>query len=301
MVTLLGLVGAGLGLWLAFRSVRVEEVIQASVRVGPWWLAGAMGVNLLILGVKAWRWQVVLQPLGTVTFRDSLAAMMVGLAGNIWLPARLGEAARVWSICRRTGFSQAAVWSGLAVERIVEGIMLIPLFLMAAFAGPLPGWLRTGMWMMVAVLAAGTAVLAWLGSVRTAAWAERVREGYRVLQRPGRAAGVLILSGLNWALQIVMLQCMVSGFGITLPLSATAFVLVAVNVAIALPSTAAGIGPFEFAVSWSLQRFDQSAASAVGLALLYHLVQIVPSALLGAWYVAATGARFSVGGKTLSA
>lgn len=72
-----------------------------------------------------------------------------------------------------------------------------------------------------------------------------------------------------------------------LPIAAgqAAVVLLAINLAVAVPSSPAGAGAFEGAVVLVLTLSGMAKAPALALALLYHLIQAVPVVLAGALVV----------------
>jgi hypothetical protein len=57
--------------------------------------------------------------------------------------------------------------------------------------------------------------------------------------------------------------------------------LLAVNLGLLIPITPANLGPFEAAVMLALAAFGMHGPQALAMALLYHLVQLVPVTVLG--------------------
>jgi uncharacterized membrane protein YbhN (UPF0104 family) len=69
---------------------------------------------------------------------------------------------------------------------------------------------------------------------------------------------------------------------LSLPLGPTLLVLLAVNIALALPvATPANIGPLEIGATLALVEMGVPKERAVAFAVAYHLLQIVPIAILG--------------------
>ena len=129
----------------------------------------AIYVALLVVMqlARSLRWNDLLAPLGVrVPTGPLLAISAVGFMAIVALPARLGELVRP-GLLRRRGVSASAALGTVAVERIVDGLM-VSLFVFGAFF-----WLRHGAlrgpsaprWMMptaYAALALFAAALAFL-------------------------------------------------------------------------------------------------------------------------------------------
>src|SRR6185295_8334958 len=93
---------------------------------------------------RALRWNYLLAPMGVrIPPAPLLAISAVGFMAILALPARLGEFVRP-SLMRKRGVSASAALGTVAVERIVDGL-LVSLFVFAAFfslRGPqAPRWM----------------------------------------------------------------------------------------------------------------------------------------------------------------
>ena len=100
---------------------------------GPY-LAAYFGLMLLQHLCRSLRWNYLLAPLGIrVPTGPLLAISSVGFMAILALPLRLGEFVRP-GLLRRRGISASAALGTVAVERIVDGLM-ISLFVFFAFMG----------------------------------------------------------------------------------------------------------------------------------------------------------------------
>ena len=81
------------------------SVVRDSFSVVRWpWVAAAIGLNLLSVVVRAVAWNTTIKqamPAPRPGFRLVFAAFAVGLFGNVVLPGRVGELARVAVLTRR--------------------------------------------------------------------------------------------------------------------------------------------------------------------------------------------------------
>ena len=108
------------------------------------YLAGYIAQLAIVHLCRSLRWRDLLAPAGvTVAPAPLLAISSVGFMAILALPARLGEFVRP-GLLRKHGVSASAALGMVAVERIVDGL-LVSLFVFGAFfalRGPdAPGWM----------------------------------------------------------------------------------------------------------------------------------------------------------------
>ena len=100
----------------------------------PAYLIGWSGVHL----VRAARWRLLLAPLAQVSWRRVLAASFLGFLAILMFPLRTGEVVRPLLIRERGRISAWAAAGTLAAERIVDGLVLSLMLLLAlSLATPL--------------------------------------------------------------------------------------------------------------------------------------------------------------------
>jgi uncharacterized protein (TIRG00374 family) len=298
-------VGAG---WLALRHVSLHAVRQA-LRNAHWWYLVpafiAMGVGVVL---RVERWRAMFARAERPGFAPTFWALMLGLFANNVLPARLGEVARMGALSRETGLRRTHVLTTIAVERVFD---LAALALIAAVTLPFApsGSLRRNLTIAVIVIFAGFAIL--LAGVTSA----RVRTlGARVIHRIpvlGGARGERTIGSLRAgidslrdmrALSIVMAWSLASWITLSIsnyfvlamfdtgaPWHAAVISMLATNLAMVVPSSAASIGVFEVAARASLTLYGVPAALALSFALVLHAVNVIPTLPMGALALARVG------------
>src|SRR5580698_11023166 len=129
-------------------------------------MAPALAIYVALLVVmqvgRALRWNNLLAPLGIhVPAGPLLAISSVGFMAILALPARLGEFVRP-GLLRQRGLSASAALGMVAVERIVDGL-LVSLFVFGAFfalRGPhAPSWMMPTAYAAIGVFAAALVFL----------------------------------------------------------------------------------------------------------------------------------------------
>lgn len=279
-----------------------DEFASALRDLQPAWLVAAWAVYLAALWTRAWRWRLVLSPHLALPPRDAFALMVIGYAANNVLPVRAGELLRAGLLQRERGAAWSVGLGTIVVERIVDGLVLA-VFLAGtiAVAGG-SGVLRTlalagaGAFLLagalIALLAARgggaraltAAALRLLPAVlrdRVERWGRGFRDGLTALRGWRIWTAVVALSALSWALESAMYW--LTGLALGLELHPLLYLGVcgAANLAIAAPSTAGGIGPFEFFAREVAVAFGATAAVATAYALVLHVVLLAPVTVLG--------------------
>ncbi|MGF1601072.1 MAG: lysylphosphatidylglycerol synthase transmembrane domain-containing protein [Thermosynechococcaceae cyanobacterium] len=135
-------------------------------------------------------------------------------------------------------------------------------------------------------------------SRRIQQWLMEFKQGLRVVKSPlqlGQAAGVGLGDWLceGWSLQML---CVAQGFALSpAQLMVSLFIL---NVGVSIPISVANIGTFEASLVFALTRFGVPLVQGVAIATLFHLFQLVGTAL---WMLATLGkGRQSRAGKNKS-
>jgi uncharacterized protein (TIRG00374 family) len=135
--------------WLVWPDAETRRQLVGVIDKMHWadfapWLAAYLGLLVVTHLCRALRWNHLLAPLGvTIPAGPLLAISSVGFMAILALPARLGEFVRP-GLLRKRGVSASAALGTVAVERIVDGL-LVSVFVFGAFfalRGPTsPAWM----------------------------------------------------------------------------------------------------------------------------------------------------------------
>lgn len=288
---------------LLLRQVDRAELASALASVRPLYLVAALAVYALALWVRGLRWQLVLSPHVRVTPFEAFSLLVIGYAANNVLPVRAGEFVRAGLLQSRHGTPWTTGLGAIAVERVLDGLMLA-LFLsgtvlvaggngvVRALAGlGAAGFLGVLIAMYAVAIAGdrGTALLARLlrlvpGALgeRLARMAEGVVDGLAVLRDIRLGLALLAATALTWSLEAATYGLVGAGFDLGLSPLVYLGLCGAANLAIAAPSTSGGIGPFEYFAREIAVWFGAATVAATAYALVVHALILVPVVLLGA-------------------
>ena len=238
-----------------------------------------------------------------------MPATLIGYMANNVLPLRAGEvvrvyvAARRWSAAGPLSMAQAfwLVLATLVVERICDSVVLVLIIGVLIFLVPVPPALEWAAAIVLAIDAAGIALLtaAAYAPARARRLLDRLAGRWPALERRARPVLDTALRGLEgvstpghalplagwtvaaWAIPAMAAWAMLRAMHLELPLVAGWVVLAAVGLGISVPSAPGYVGVYHAAVALALGIFAVAPATAVGYALLLHASQFVPITLVG--------------------
>jgi uncharacterized protein (TIRG00374 family) len=291
------------GVW-TFHDVAWAPLQTAFGRARPEWILLAAIVNLAAVGCQAARWLALVRPLAPgATFRQAFRSLIVGFAISTIVPARAGELARMQLFSRWTGLTHAAILGSIVLDHLVGatglllGLVLLPWFV------EVPFWLRPGASATVALFTVGVmAVLllrpgAGASPASTSAAASPVRlngvlaflgaarQGLAAARRPSALGASFGASVVSWVLELNVTAIAFRAVGLELPFAAVCLVLLAVNLALAVPFAPPGnVGTLEVGATLGLMAFGVAKEQALAFALVYHFLQVVPIGILGIFY-----------------
>jgi len=292
-------------LWFSVHGVDLGTFWSdlASARVS--WLGPMVFFAALALWLRAARWRVLLEGVGPLGDSNVFYATCIGFMGNMVLPLRAGEAIKPLVIARDGRISMPAALATVAIERLLDMIML------GLFAGvtlmivPASDFLRVAAQAIVAVVLIAVVLL--IVVIRYSSWIERqterlsarlprflghfVKEGARGFLRGVAAlrdvrtlATVFVYSALIWLSAVFGFVTGALALEIAAPLIPLGFATtVVVAAAVSVPSAPGFIGVFWAGAEIALGMFGIPKSMGFTFGVLNWLVQMVVIISLGMW------------------
>lgn len=308
-------IGIGVSLIFIFlfaRSTDFGEVRDAFRDANYAWVALSLPVYFLGLWMRTIRWQYLLRPVKKVSTLRLYPVVIIGLMANNLIPARAGELARAYVLGQRERISKTTSLGTIAVDRLFDGVTLIPMMLIvAAFAGKdttFPVGFGNelnfaGLGAVMAVLfGAALAVLFYLAFSESgraflrgllhrflpARFEDKVEylldsffDGLHALRSPADLAVAWLMSGISWTLEATMYYMVARGFGIDEGFHVFLLLTAAANLAIAVVASQGGIGPFELVVSKTVVAFGAAEHVGSAYAIGLHAILLFPIIAIG--------------------
>ena len=292
---------------IVFWSIDFDEFLDAFAEANYLWLIPAVIVYFLAFTLRAWRWQSLLAHLGGVTLGRSYFVATIGYAANNVLPLRLGEFVRAYLLRRNPGLDMTASLATIAVERILDGLILLlwlgigllffastwtlsPLLTLAAQVAAVV-FISAGVAVMLAVLFPDAALrvshtvtrpLPERYSARLMGIAESLLHGFAALKDARKIPFWFIISNAVWAGEALVYILVAVAMDVDTPIVVLFVAVAASNLATAVPSSSGGIGPFELLAKETLVRAGVGAGLATAYAVVIHATLWVPVTIAGA-------------------
>jgi glycosyltransferase 2 family protein len=282
-------------------------LVGDAFRLVSWsWIAVALALNLLSVVIRAWAWRTVINqalPAGQQPgFRLVFSAFSVGLLGNAVLPGRIGELARVAVLTRELprgkGFTGRLLGSVFA-HRLFD---LFPALILTGFVlatARIPRWAITSLEIAIVAgiaLFLGTVLLAGLERRPLPEGARALRKllamarlGLNVMREPAAAVAAALLQTGGWLVQLYAVWATMFAFGLDLPLSAAALVLLLMNVATIFPLWPGNVGLLQAVVALPLVSYGVAYATGIAFGLGLQVLEMSVGIGLGLLFLMREG------------
>ena len=284
--------------WLISRGARLEWILLASF---------ALLAEFLL---RAYRWRVLLRPLGhDVRLFDLWSATVIGAAVNTLIPLRAGEIAKPMVAARRTGHRVSTLFATNVMERVFDllGMFSVLIFMVMMLPGsPGDDALVSNLKFYGGVIGCITilcmAIFFALATRETAARDifERILSLAPPTLRPpimqlfdGFVAGLgstrdsqaLLTAGLlsvmMWLNGAIAIWMLFQAFSFSLPFAAACFTGVAIALTVALPQAPGFIGVFHVAIEKTMVLWGVPGSESKSFALMFWVVSFVPVTVVG--------------------
>jgi uncharacterized membrane protein YbhN (UPF0104 family) len=277
---------AGLVAW--WLGVRPYEVCERLAGVSPWVLVPCMASALVVVALQTLRRRVVTGGHLGLGYAQLYGAQLLGLTLNAVLPARGGDLVRVEYLCRKSGRSRATVLGVEIVDRWVDWWGWLPVLAVLAATTPLPRWLYAVLAALVAALAGWAALMLRLGrsgyvprpGSRLGALYQRLLVGLRAFRDRRTLYAALAVAPLPWLWETGALAFAARAFHVHLSFASAFSVLVAFNIATAIPSPEAA-GSVAVGGTAALVLIGVDHPTALSFTFAYHFAQLAPIAIAG--------------------
>jgi glycosyltransferase 2 family protein len=284
------------------------KVAFSSVRVFPW-VPLALLVYLLGHFVRGWRCRLLVSGDAALSTVTATNIVVTGYAVNNILPFRAGELVRSAILSDRTGIPVAQSLTVVFVERVLDGLAMLFLFVLSSRMIKADLSMDVSGWVVGLLLAAalGTVLIAVVSpgllvglvsrctSRLSQPWPERfysialsITHGVSNLRRASHAGVICALSLAIWLIEAGMFVFLFKAFALAFDFGRALFTMSVTNLGILIPSSPGHFGTFHFFCSQSLMATGVSREVAVPYSIAAHLSFFLPMTLWGilvlSWY-----------------
>ena len=297
------LIAAALMYWLSSQGFEVLPGLDEIGRVTAAWAVPVyVGLFSLFHVLRAWRWLFLLRPFASVRFSTMMEVAFVGFAAIQMMPLRTGEVARPYLLDRYAGISKSALFGTIAIERVIDGLVVsllltAALFTVSADRSPLVWGLRiiplsifvAALTLLVAFYFRPRAVKALIRglcrivSQKLAEVAigvlERFHAGLSALPSHRDFWAFVGMSILYWSINGVGFYLLARGCGIPLPVAGALAGMGCLAVGILLPAGPGYFGNFQVAVLTAIEIYLPMAKRPSEIAVFVFLLYVLQTGL----------------------
>ncbi len=309
-----GLLGLCL-LGLLLKRVNLGDSWQTLRNVDPRFLLTPLLMFALDYLFRALRWQLLFPTAIRPDYWPTFRTYAIGTGINNLVPARAGDVARCVLISRSPSLAGSSVALGtLAVEKVLDGLTLLAIILVACLYLDPPRWLlilavaamalfggglvaiyifRTRMeWFLARMHSVLRALRLGFVADQAARLLASFNEGLRGVNSIGQMTGLAALTLLVWITDAGCVWGMAKALGLSISLPYALLVTAVIGLGLAVPAAPASIGTYEFFAVAALGLAGITSAGALAFALLLHSWVFVTTSLLGLLCSAWAGLTF---------
>ncbi len=289
---------------LASLAVKIDlKSLADELASARWsWLILAAVLNMIVVALKALRWQWMMKPMTNSNYIGIFKATMIGHAGNNLFPARGGDLLKIYLLGKWANVSKMMLTSVTALDKIFDGTSILILFAILSVNSTFPDWVSRGTTIISVSIAVALmiCILLLLHHRRTpghkedelskfSRLAKRLGSGMIILENKKLSIIALLLSIATCLLQIETIRLCQQAFNVHVDFWVPTLVFVAINLALVIPSAPSGIGPFEAAAVLAYAWLGIGTETAFSIAFMYHIVQFLPVTIIGVIFYFASG------------
>jgi len=318
----LGVLISLLFIWLALRGLHLNEFWGAVKQANYIWLIPGIAVYFVGVWVRAWRWHYLLGPIKKIPTKTIFPIVTIGYMGNNIYPARAGEVLRAVILKRKEGVSVSASFATIIVERIFDGVVMLAFVFLnlrelakltgsSGFVGNIQqvAVIGTGVFLSALVVFLVAAMFPQI-TIKVALWlldrfaprglhkrltnmTHRFLDGLAALRSPFNVLMVFFTSVIIWLLETGKYWFVMHAFNFEVSFFVLMLMNGIVNLATTIPSAPGYIGTFDAPGIAVLTAYGVEHSIAAGYTLVLHVALWLPITLLGAYYLAHEGIKWS--------
>ncbi len=288
------------------KDITVEDMKALFQRVDYWYLILAFIFSFGFIISKGFRWKLMLSQQKTMKLWRALTLYSAGQILNIVMPMLTGQVGRMFLFSKKEGLKKSFIFSTIVLEILFDSLSLILFLLMTSIAFVFPEKYRFVSYIIASITFVLIVILYLILHFQYSlenSMQKRLKprwpsfyiglkkfirsfvKGINLLKSSQHFFGSLAYSIASWITHTLVVYFLLKAFGFELPFAAAASIMIINTVALMIPITPGNAGTFEVAVSTSLAAFSVGRSDAVLFALALHLLDLIPTGVLGYIYM----------------
>lgn len=295
----------GLGcLALLLRQVDLKQSWSALGQLRGEFMLVPLAIFFINLPLRARRWQLIFPAKSRPSLTNCLTVLGIGNMANFLLPGRAGDLARCVLLENSVSLAGTSrTLATLAVEKVLDGLALVGMVLVAIWALHPPYWLLSllriaivifgGVLVLLVLLRHSTEIM--LGAIRRifaiahlASAEERLKvllahfvDGLSGVSNGGQMLGLFFLTAAIWASEACLVWGLAMALTLAVPLKSAAAATAVLGLGLMIPAAPGGLGTYELFGTESFKLAGVAAGSALALTVVIHAWVFVTNVALG--------------------
>jgi len=300
-ITILGFAVSIVLLYFSLKGIHFNQIWATLHKTNPVLALVPVFFVGCAVTIASFRWSRVAG--STVKFKETFAAMLIGMFVNNILPARLGEVARGYVLGRKKNLSFTYAITTVLLDRFFDLTGLLVLVFIFFPASGLPPRVSQALYVLIGFLAFCILLIivlsreslvkrltARFGSIEKSFLSKltkRVAEIQQNLKRIGSPLTIIFfifLSACVWLSMSMALYCVIRALGVSVPFHYVPFVCALLNLGLIIPSSPGYIGVYQWLIVNLLAIFNVTEAEGFTISILYQASWFIPYTVVGFFF-----------------
>ncbi len=296
-----------------FRDISAQEFINAFKMFSFKYMFWIVALYYFTMYLRGIRWKALLMDNPKYTNWHLGAVFIVGSMLNSFLPARAGDIYRAYYLGENKNEKKMKVFGSIILERTLDGISVFFILLFAVLV-----YCRNNPAILSAIYFFG---FIFIGSMiafylifkynkidfvcnKAENFFEKIKlgvlskfiqsinkhansfmEGFEVLDSIKLSVKAIVSSALIWGIECYVAYLIISSFNLSLPFSASLFVISLISFSAMLPSSSIFFGPYQAAYLIALGIYGVKKSEILAISLVHPIILIILLTVVGLYYL----------------
>ncbi len=297
-ITVFGFAVSIVLLYFSLRGIEFRQIWTTLRQTNPFLAFLPLVFIATAISLSSFRWSKVAG--SDVRFRETFAALLIGMFVNNVLPLRLGEAARGYVLSRKKKLSFTYALSTVLLDRFFDLTGLLLMVLLFFPKASLPQRVSQGIYLIIGMVAFFVLLMMLMSrqsfanrlaarftgveSAFPAKLGKRIIEVQKNLNRIGSPLTIIffvVISFCIWLSMSVALWVVTLALGVPVAFAYIPFVCALLNVGITIPSSPGYVGLYQFLLVYLLSIFGVPKYEGFTISILYHASWYIPYTIVG--------------------
>lgn len=266
------------------------KIILSRASIGL--LLVGMVINVVVMILKGLRWKLLLSSHQKVPTKQAIGLTIVGFFGNAFLPARGGDIGRALLLAQNKSISRIYCLTTVTLDKAMDFFSLLLVIIPVPLLLPIPNMLQRAMVISISI-GVLIFIMAFLYAKKTRFKKPTGQEskfkkmllniglGLQIITKPQIFFKAYLISIISWILQIYLLILVAKAIGVDMLFGHSVMTLLGQNIAVLIPGPPSDLGTMHASITFMLYLFGYNKEIGMGIAILYHIVLIIPLVILG--------------------